>query len=98
MPRKIFLDLLTKYFFLAARFFFLQQVLFSYCKKNPVPRKNSGFKKKIDLSLYQENIFLASENIFCELGLSLLKFYFPPRFPPGFNLSFPINTTYNHVG
>jgi len=51
------------FFLLAARFFFLQQGIFSYCKKKfVVPPKKIG-KKITVLSLYQENIFLTSENI-----------------------------------
>jgi len=61
--KKIPLDKVTKHFFLAARFIFLQQEHFSYCKKiksygkkkkSCGKKTKSWGKKKTLLSLYQE--------------------------------------------
>jgi len=66
MPRKCFLlDIETKHFFLIARFFFLatRNFFLLQAKNSCAEKKYSYGKKKDVLSLYQENIFLASKNI-----------------------------------
>jgi len=65
MPKEYFHDIETKHFFLIAGIFFHgARIVFSYRTKNIlVARKKSGDKKKIVLSLHQENISLSSEII-----------------------------------
>jgi len=62
--RKCYLDVVTKQSFSCRKNFFPCNKKFFLNRKNIVPRKKKTCRKKrIVLSLHQENIFLAPENI-----------------------------------